>query len=527
MGKSAAGWQDGDGIAPVVGKIACASVLALLAACAAPSPTMAELTGDGLDGDSHALTAPATRDAYPTPAGGDNIDYGSFSKEVNDATGFIGLMLKTYTMDPLVRPISTARSLGFLIKNTVADFARQSYISMFKMPAVTNAPLAALADGPGMDLEEWENELDRLTGASSSRGTLEFLIDGDEYFNRLVEAVETADESVHIRTYIFDNDDFAVQVADLLKRRSGEIDVRVQMDGFGTYTGGMAMPSTMPESFTPPPSIADYLRNDSQVDVRTLTNPWFTGDHSKVTIVDQSTAFLGGMNIGREYRFDWHDLMVKIDGPVVDELVRDADNTWNKSGFLGDLAGLFAGPSLEKPTVAEDGYPIRVLYTRAQHSQIYETQLAAIRRAKDYVYIENPYFSDDSILYELIAARRRGVDVRFVIAEKGDAALMDMSNAKTINTMLHNGIRVYLYPKMTHVKAMMVDDWIMVGSANLDKLSLRVNNEINIATSHPESVDELKRRLFFADFEYSTELEGALPTGVGHHLAEAIADVFL
>ena len=177
--------------------------------------------------------------------------------------------------------------------------------------------------------------------------------------------------------------------------------------------------------------------------------------------------------------------------------------------------------------MSEGGYPVRILYTRPQHSQIYEAQLAAIRRARNYIYIENSYFSDDAILFELIAARRRGVDVRFVIAEKGDAMLMDMSNVQAINTMLANGIRVYVYPGMTHVKAAIVDDWIMVGSANLDKLSMRVNIEISIATSHPEAVNALKERLFDVDFEKSLELSEQLPAGPGYYLAEAVADIFM
>jgi cardiolipin synthase len=80
---------------------------------------------------------------------------------------------------------------------------------------------------------------------------------------------------------------------------------------------------------------------------------------------------------------------------------------------------------------------------------------------------------------------------------------------------------------MTHVKAAIVDDWIMVGSANLDKLSMRVNYEVNLATSHPEAVRELKERLFQADFEKSLELKRKLPAGPRYLLAEVVADFFL
>jgi len=527
MAISTAGRQNSGGLVRFFYATCCPLLLTALAACAAPNRGSGdvETQAPSLQSDPSALVV--TQDVYLAPDGAQTSEYGSFSRHVNGTAGLLGIMLKTYTTDPLVRPFSTARSLGFLIKNTLADFARQIAISMVRLPEVTRTPVPPVTTGPGMNLEEWERELDRITGSTPDTGSIEFLIDGEEYFPALIESIESADESIHLRTYIFDNDDYAIQIADLLKQRSKEVDVKVLMDGIGTLTGGLANSNSMPASFEPPASIADYLRSESEISARTLTNPWFSGDHSKVTIVDRDVAFVGGMNIGREYRFDWHDLMVKVDGAVVEELARDSDDAWAKSGMLGDLAAFFRYFRSSKPFTAEDGYPVRILYTRAQHSQIYEAQLAAIRRARNHIYIENPYFSDDAILFELIAARRRGVDVRFVIAEKGDAMLMDMSNVQAINTMLDNGVRVYVYPEMTHVKAAIVDDWIMVGSANLDKLSMRVNNELNLATSHPEAVKELKERLFQADFEKSLELKKQLPAGPGYHLAEAVADIFL
>ncbi len=527
MAISTAGRQNSGGFVRYFYAICCPLLLTALAACASPNrgSGAVETQAPSVQPDPSALVV--TRDVTLATDGAQTSEYGSFSRHVNGTAGLLGIMLKTYTTDPLVRPFSTARSLGFLIKNTLADFARQLAISMVRLPEVTRTPIPPVTTGPGMNLQEWERELDRITGSTPDKGSIEFLIDGEEYFPALIESIESADESIHLRTYIFDNDDFAIQIADLLKQRSKEVDVKVLMDGIGTLTGGLANSSSMPASHEPPASIANYLRSESEISARTLTNPWFSGDHTKVTIVDRDVAFVGGMNIGREYRFDWHDLMVKVDGAVVEELARDSDDAWAKSGMLGDLAAFFRNFRSSKPLTAEDGYPVRILYTRAQHSQIYEAQLAAIRRARNHIYIENPYFSDDAILFELIAARRRGVDVRFVIAEKGDAMLMDMSNVQAINTMLANGIRVYVYPEMTHVKAAIVDDWIMVGSANLDKLSMRVNNELNLATSHPEAVKELKERLFQADFEKSLELKKQLPAGPGYHLAEAVADIFL
>jgi cardiolipin synthase len=500
-----------------------ALLLAGLSACASTVPEASGIDGPAPD----PVAGVTTRDAHLDTGDACETDYGSFSRNINGTTGFFGIMLKTYATDPISRPFSTIRSLGFLITHTLADFANDTVTDMVRLPRVTRTPIPPIATGPGMDLEAWELDLDSITGTKPIPGTIEFLIDGEEYFSSLIESVENADESIHLRTYIFDNDDFAIEFADRLKRRSAEIDIRVSMDGIGTLTGGMVHSGSMPATFEPPPSVAAYLRTGSSVRARTLTNPWFTGDHTKITVIDRDVAFLGGMNIGREYRFDWHDLMVRLEGDVVEKLARESDDAWAKSGVFGDFAAAVRYFDTGTPPESAQGYPVRILHTRAQDSQIYKAQLAAIRRAKKFIFIENPYFSDDNVLYELIAARRRGVDVRFVIAERGDAVLMDMSNAQAINSMLTNGIRVYMYPGMTHVKAAIVDDWLMVGSANLDKLSLRVNNEVNIATSHPAAVETLKRRLFDVDFAKSIELDEELPTAPRYHFAEAVADFFL
>jgi cardiolipin synthase len=158
---------------------------------------------------------------------------------------------------------------------------------------------------------------------------------------------------------------------------------------------------------------------------------------------------------------------------------------------------------------------------------LYRVQVAAIRRARQYIFIENTYFSDDKILFELAMARRRGVDVRVILSANGDSAILNLSNQKAINSMLRNGIRIYSYPGMTHVKAAVYDGWACLGSANFDKLSLQVNQEINLGTSHPAVVNSLLKRLFYPDFSISNELHDPLPMAARHHFAEFIADELL
>ncbi|HSG63714.1 MAG TPA: phosphatidylserine/phosphatidylglycerophosphate/cardiolipin synthase family protein [Gammaproteobacteria bacterium] len=433
---------------------------------------------------------------------------------------------KSIIIEPLIRPFSTVKALYSLVIKSTASFSRRVALDTVQFGRLEQRPIPELSQGPGMDLERWERELDGLAG-TATRGTVNFLIDGEEFFSRLIETIEAAEDSIDVRTYIFDNDDFAVQIADLLRERSREVDVRVLLDGIGALLGTQVDPKGMPRDFEPPISMSSYLERGSPVKVRTSGNPWLTGDHTKSTIIDGKVAFLGGMNIGREYRYEWHDLMVEVSGPIVDLLQRDLDIAWSKAGWFGDLAMTFRAMSAPRARAEDVGEPVRVLVTRDHDSQIYRAQLAAIRRAQSYIYIENSYFSDDATLYELAKARRRGVDVRVILPDDGNHAPLNYSNEVAINVMLRNGIRVFLFPGMSHVKAAIIDGWACVGSANFDKLSLQINEELNIATSSPPVVDDLMQRVFVRDFERSEELTEERPLRWTHHLAEFVSDEIL
>jgi cardiolipin synthase len=232
------------------------------------------------------------------------------------------------------------------------------------------------------------------------------------------------------------------------------------------------------------------------------------------------------MNIGREYRYEWHDLMMEVKGPVVGRLKKDFRKAWAHAGPFGDLAYLFSGastaaydPENEPPEL----YNIRTLYTKAGATQILDAQLAAIRNAKGYIYIQNPYFTENRILNELILARARGVDVRVILPSTSKYGFMDSSNIIKTNIMLKNGIRVYQYPQVSHIKAAIYDGWACLGSANFDALSLRINLETNLAFSDPKAVQRLKEELFEKDFAVSREVTDPIKTTFMDYIGKMIS----
>jgi cardiolipin synthase len=375
-----------------------------------------------------------------------------------------------------------------------------------------------------MDLDAWERELDGMDLPRRYRGTIVPLIDGEAFFTSLVQALQDARRSVSIRLFIFDNDDYAVGVADLLKRRSEDVRVRVLIDSLGTLGAGRGAPEGA--ASRPPFSIAHYLRADSNVKVRETPNTWLMADHTKTLIFDDRLAYLGGMNIGYEYRHEWHDMMVGLGGPIVERLQRDFDLAWAYAGMGGDLAYLRALGDGNRTLVAppDSNYvDIRPLYTRTFNTQVLRAQLAAMRRARHEVWVEQPYVSDDALVNALIDARARGVDVRIVLPSSGDSRFMNSANLLAARALMKSGVRVYIYPGMTHVKAALYDGWACLGSANFDKLSLRVNRETNVATSDPVFAGRLRQELFEADFARSRELVEVPSTGWGTYISAYVA----
>jgi cardiolipin synthase len=289
------------------------------------------------------------------------------------------------------------------------------------------------------------------------------------------------------------------------------VDVKVILDRLGSIAGGTAPPGTpLPEDFVAPTSICSYLKENSRVRVHPFLNPWFSADHSKVFLVDGTHAWMGGMNLGREYRYEWHDLMVELQGPVVASLENEFRHDWAHESLLGDLAyvvELAHGPRIIPPSRPEDRWiKLRLLPTKTAWKPFSAAVQNAIAQSKSYIYLENPYLFDKRVIIALVRARNRGVDVRVVLPRVNDLKPGGRSNLVLANYLLEHGVRVYFYPGMTHVKALLVDDWACLGSANLNHLSLRVCQEQNVATSDPAFAGRLKRELFEEDFARSYEL---------------------
>ncbi len=412
----------------------------------------------------------------------------------------------------------------FIVRNHIVPIIKSPFTSIYRLFSTSSSTLMEFIpnnmnedfylktnDGDAMmDLRDFNRFLDEDLGTEEFKANIKLLIDGEEFFNDFLNSAKFATKSIFIETYIFKTDTFCMEIINFLKKVSEKIDVRVVIDCFGSLSN-KATQDPIIKDYQKSSDIISTLKENSKIKVRIHPDTWLISDHRKIFLIDNKKAYLGGMNIASEYRYTWHDIMVSLEGPIVNPLMKIFKKVWDFSGAGGDFAvayrSLFTKSKELNNTETDDMINVRILTTGSTDYQIYDAQIEAIRRAKKRIYIENPYFTEKVLAEELVLAKKRGVDVKIILPAVNDMVLYDKINLKIANYFIENGIEVYLYPTMNHVKAAIYDNWACLGSANFNKLSMFKNREINIAFYDEKTVNELLERLFMKDFEVSEKYE--------------------
>src|SRR5262249_24727471 len=129
------------------------------------------------------------------------------------------------------------------------------------------------------------------------------------------------------------------------------------------------------------------------------------------------------------------------------------------------------------------------------------------------IYVENPYLFDKRVLRGLARARARGVDVKAIVPRSNDSKAGRRAELVISNYLLDHGVQVFIYPGMTHVKALLVDGWVCLGSGNLNQFGLDLCQEQNVATSDPLFAEQVKQQLFEVDFAHAFEVTQQVSVG--------------
>jgi cardiolipin synthase A/B len=220
--------------------------------------------------------------------------------------------------------------------------------------------------------------------------------------------------------------------------------------------------------------------------------------------------------------FRQRDLSLTIAGPLAAELAETFDHDWQEQG------GTTTPPLSREPPAGALPNAARLVATGPDRHDLADAVYTALDHARHHVYVENVYFSDAGVVNRLAKARRRGADVRAVLTVASNSDVYNRVNRVTANRLLRAGVRVYLYPGMTHVKAAAVDGcWAYAGTGNFDPLSMRHDRELGVAVGAGPAIAELEERLFLPAFRDEWELKEPLPISAHDRALDLLAGLFL
>jgi len=337
---------------------------------------------------------------------------------------------------------------------------------------------------------------------------------GDEFFEELEAAIKGATSSIEFESYIFYNDAVGARFAHALAAAARRgVRVRVVVDGIGSWGWVKAFGPLLAEAgaawkvYHQLPWEKFFSRTERrQVTFTTLirlVRKINNRNHRKVCIVDRETAFLGSRNITDVHSEKvsgekaWRDTSVVVEGQGVSDLLFAFERVWFGRRWRK-----------RNPVSTREMSPlVRLNITRRLRVKDYSRLKGKITRAKDRVWITNAYFvPHKSLLRALLAAASKGADVRILLPEKSDVFFIPWVASASQYGLLKAGARVFEYqPTVLHAKTLLVDDWALVGSSNLNHRSLMHDLEADVFLTHPHSKDELRDQ-FLRDLTVSREI---------------------
>lgn len=341
-----------------------------------------------------------------------------------------------------------------------------------------------------------------ITGHNKSR----VLSSAREAYDSMLEAMEAAEEHIHMEFYIYRDDEIGEQFQDVMIRKARQgVRVRLLCDGLGSHKLSRRFIRTLKRAgvefyfFLPP--LSSLL--DRRFNYR---------NHRKILIVDGLVGFTGGMNVGVDYMGQdpkmgyWRDTHLRLEGDSVYNIQYVFLKDWRLASGEGLSHPRFfpKHSCIEKEAVQIVGSGPDGTIDASQ-----EMYFAALCSASHRIWITSPYFIPDSaICRALKSAVLRGVDVKIIIPAKPDNKLVYSASLSYLENLQDAGVKFYRYTKgFMHAKIMVVDHLLgTVGSANLDMRSFYSNFEITAVLLHPEVISSLAAG-FEKDLKHSEYIE--------------------
>ncbi len=344
---------------------------------------------------------------------------------------------------------------------------------------------------------------------------------GDDLYADMLAAIETAQRRVLFETYIWKSDEVGEAFKAALTRAAGRgVEVYCIYDSFANL-----VVSPRFKRFSPRMRVMAYPIYNAGWRFWDLRR--YGRDHRKILVVDDEVAFVGGYNVGSAYASQWRDTHCRITGPGVWDLARAFADFWNTQRHVHSrwrasqpVLLLDSSPDWEphirvhRNLPKQWTFPIRSMY------------LDAIDRAHKNVWLTHAYFMPDVNFVEaLVDAARRGVDVRLLLPRTSNHVVADWLSRGYFSQLLTAGVRVFRFTgAMVHAKTATIDGrWSTIGTANIDRLSMTGNYEINVEFIDPLMATAMEE-IFVNDLTNCEELSASewAARGIHRRFTEAV-----
>jgi cardiolipin synthase A/B len=360
-----------------------------------------------------------------------------------------------------------------------------------------------------VDSDEFLSTMAGISGTPFVDGNvLEVLNNGNEFYPRMLEAIEGARRSITIEAYIYWAGEVGLLFARALAERAqAGVPVKILLDAIGSHTIGREILDTLDGGGC---HVAWY-------------NPihWYTlgrfnnRTHRKSLIVDGDVAFTGGAGIADQWlgcaqdRDHWRDIQVRLEGPAVVPLQTGFAYNWQKT--TGEL---LSGHVYYPPISSRGRMRAQTIMSSPENggSIIRTMYYLSIVCARTSILIANPYFVPDPVAIDtLIDAKQRGIDVRIMVSGiRNDNWLARHNSERLFGRLLDAGIEILEYNRtMLHHKTMVVDGvWVTVGTTNFDNRSFAHNEESNVCV-YDRAVAQQLEWIFEEDAEACARVKPA------------------
>lgn len=343
----------------------------------------------------------------------------------------------------------------------------------------TAGPGPGAAMGAGLQLQAGR--------AATRENRVRLLLDGSESYGAMLDLVEEAREEVLFENFIFRGDAVGLAFAVALRRRAEEgVRVRVLHDPFGALMSRRApigfhfhgSPAWV-RVYNPPRPTPAFFRDGR--------------DHRKLVVQDRRRAVVGGLCLADAWmgncveRCTWRDSAILVEGAAAEEVAAEFDRMWGRGrSFTPRIAqegGAAAPVAIPHTDAAPGDVPVRVLSDEPGARRTERVLVHALDTARSEALLTTPYLLPTPRLAEaMCAAARRGVDVEVLVPLHGNHRVVALSAEHAAGELLRAGVTVWQWTgPLVHAKTAVVDAcWSLVGSSNLDPLSLIRNAELNL-----------------------------------------------